>query len=82
VETDARFYRRRAAEELAGASRAVTEPARRRRLELVDSYLARLATLGEPCPPDLVQVQTMLRQRASKQCSAFGWQDPEPRADP
>jgi hypothetical protein len=43
MESDERFYRRRAAEELAAASRAVTDAARDRRVQLAQSFLARLA---------------------------------------
>jgi hypothetical protein len=42
MEPDERFYRRRAAEELAAASRAVTEAARDRRVQLAHIFLARL----------------------------------------
>ena len=42
MEPDARFYRRRAAEELAGAQRAVTPAARDRRILLARSFLKRL----------------------------------------
>lgn len=42
METDARYYRRRAAEELSAATRAVTDAARQRRLQLATSYLDRL----------------------------------------
>lgn len=42
MEPDARFYRRRATEELAAAQRAVTEEARDRRLQLARSFLSRL----------------------------------------
>ena len=42
MESDARFYRRRATEELAAASRAVTAEARDRRLQLAEVFLARL----------------------------------------
>jgi hypothetical protein len=42
MEPDERFYRRRAAEELAAASRAVTEAARDRRVQLANSFLKRL----------------------------------------
>jgi len=50
VESDIRFYRRRACEEMAAASRAVTEAARRRRLQLVDTYLQHLKSLKAPSP--------------------------------
>ena len=50
MESDIRFYRRRACEEMAAASRAVTESARQRRLQLVDSYLRHLKELKAPSP--------------------------------
>lgn len=45
MEPDDRFYRRRAAEELAAASRAVTEAARDRRVQLAQTFLNRLKTI-------------------------------------
>jgi hypothetical protein len=42
MEPDERFYRRRAAEELAAAARAVTEAARDRRVQLAQTFLSRL----------------------------------------
>jgi hypothetical protein len=42
MESDARFFRRRANEELAAAGRAVTEAARARRLILAEAFLGRL----------------------------------------
>ena len=42
MESDARFYRRRANEELAAASRAVTQEARERRMQLAGIFLERL----------------------------------------
>lgn len=42
MESDERFYRRRATEELAAASRAVTEAARERRMQLARSFLCRI----------------------------------------
>lgn len=42
MESDVRFFRRRANEELAAAGRAVTEAARARRLVLADAFLERL----------------------------------------
>jgi hypothetical protein len=46
VESDVRFYRRRASEEMAAASRAVTEAARERRMMMAGVFLERLKTLG------------------------------------
>jgi hypothetical protein len=45
VESDIRFFRRRATEELSAANRAVTEPARERRLILAEVFLERLKAL-------------------------------------
>jgi hypothetical protein len=42
VESDIRFYRRRANEELAAAGRAVTEAARERRMQLAGLFLQHL----------------------------------------
>ena len=52
MESDIRYYRRRASEEMGAANRAVTEAARERRMQLVDQYLQRLAALKEPSPFD------------------------------
>ena len=46
MESNERFYRRRAAEELSAARRAVTPAARLRRMTLVNSYLEQLRALG------------------------------------
>ncbi len=45
MESNERYYRRRAAQELAAAKRAVTESAALRRRVLAESYLRRLAEL-------------------------------------
>ena len=45
MEPDARFYRRRANEEIAAAGRAVTEAARERRMLLAGVFLDRLKDL-------------------------------------
>lgn len=50
MESDIRFYRRRACEEMAAASRAVTEAARLRRLQLVETYIGHLKALKAPSP--------------------------------
>jgi hypothetical protein len=50
VESDIRYYRRRACEEMAAATRAVTEAARDRRLQLVDLYIDHLKALNAPSP--------------------------------
>jgi hypothetical protein len=50
VESDIRYYSRRACEEMAAANRAVTEAARDRRLQLVDLYLDHLKSLNAPSP--------------------------------
>ena len=48
MESDARFFRRRANEEMAAAQRAVTDAARVRRLVLADAFLQRLKAV-EAC---------------------------------
>ena len=45
LESDMRFYRRRANEEMAAADRAVTEAARERRIQLAGIFLERLRDL-------------------------------------
>lgn len=50
METDIRYYRRRACEEMSAASRAITPEARQRRLHLVGVYLDRLKALNAPLP--------------------------------
>ncbi len=48
VESDIRYYQRRAREEMVAADRAITEAARQRRLQLVDMFVRRLEQLD--CP--------------------------------
>lgn len=45
MESDVRFFRRRANEEMAAASRAVTQAARERRMQLAGAFLDRLKEL-------------------------------------
>lgn len=45
MESDVRFFRRRASEEMAAASRAVTPAARERRMQLAGAFLERLKEL-------------------------------------
>lgn len=45
MESDVRYYRRRAHEEMAAADRAVTQAARERRIELGRVFLERLRDL-------------------------------------
>jgi len=47
MESDARFYRRRANEELAAASRAVTDAARERRMIMAGIFLERLKAVED-----------------------------------
>ena len=46
MESDLRYYQRRAAEERSGAQRAVTAAARERRLVLAESFQRRVAELS------------------------------------
>jgi hypothetical protein len=48
-----RYYRRRASEELAAASRAVTEAARERRMIMAGIFLERLKAMEADCAAEL-----------------------------
>jgi hypothetical protein len=52
LESDIRFFRRRATEELAAASRAITEQARERRMVLAGVFLERLKAIESSPLPD------------------------------
>lgn len=73
METDIRYYRRRACEEMTAASRAVTPAARDRRLHLVHLYLDHLKALNAAPPFDERHVAQMLQPRPH---SAFAWPAP------
>ena len=75
MEADIRYYRRRACEEMGAATRAVTEAARERRLQLVDLYLQRLAALEAPSPFSDHHFTKALGSSAAArdQRSAFAW---------
>jgi hypothetical protein len=64
VESDIRFYRRRASEELAAAGRAVTQSARERRMILAGVFLERLKTL---------EAKGTTERIAADQIPAFNW---------
>ena len=49
MDSDERFFRRRASEELAAARRAVTDEARERRLMLAGIFLERLKAMEASC---------------------------------
>ena len=53
MESDLRFYRRRASEELAAANRAVTDAARARRMMMAGIFLDRLKELEADALADL-----------------------------
>lgn len=84
VESDVRYYRRRACEEMGAARRAVTQAARERRMQLVDLYLQRLAALKEDSPFDDQDFAKAsgLDTAARNLRSAFAWpgQVTSPRA--
>jgi hypothetical protein len=71
VEGDIRYYQRRACEEMRAATRAVTEPARERRMQLVDLYLQRLEAMKAPSPFADQDPPRMHGARDSQ--SAFAW---------
>ena len=72
MESDARYYRRRACEELSAADRAVTLAARDRRLQLVGLYLDKLRELDEPSPFS----ERELMRRLGGTRPAMAWQVP------
>jgi hypothetical protein len=74
VEGDIRYYQRRACEEMRAATRAVTEPARERRMQLVDLYLQRLEALKAPSP--------FADNDDGRTQSAFGWRGADADAAP
>ena len=67
MESDIRFYRRRANEELAAAGRAVTESARERRMMMARVFLERLKALGAS--------RMAMDGLAAAELSAFDWAD-------
>ena len=74
MESDIRYYSRRACEEMAAANRAVTEAARERRLQLVDMYLQHLKSLNAPSPFEERQFPRVPNSSAANnQSSAFNW---------
>ena len=74
VESDIRYYQRRAREEMIAADRAVTDAARNRRLQLVDMFMERLASLKAPSPfGEHEAVAARPVSAANDQQSAFGW---------
>lgn len=74
METDIRYYRRRACEEMSAASRAVTAAARDRRLHLVGVYLEHLRALDAPTPFDEEQLSAMRDGGyEARSPSAFAW---------
>ena len=72
MESDIRFYRRRANEELAAASRAVTESARERRMMMAGVFLERLKALGAS--------RMTMDGLAAAELSAFDWDRTAERA--
>ena len=67
VESDIRFYRRRASEELSAANRAVTESARERRMMMAGIFLERLKALDAN--------RGAVDSLAAGDASAFHWSD-------
>lgn len=70
LETNIRYYRRRACEEMTAATRAVTPAARERRLQLVEVYLERLKAMNAPSPFQDSGPGLSIR---SREHSAFSW---------
>jgi hypothetical protein len=83
LETDIRYYRRRAYEELSAASRAITPAAQERRLHLVGVYLDHLKALNAPSPFDEQKLTGLLKDLAGKASSrsAFGWTESQVKSE-
>jgi hypothetical protein len=64
MEPDARYFRRRANEELAAANRAVTQAARERRMQLAGIFLERLKTIEMMEPATFDWAQARAREHA------------------
>jgi hypothetical protein len=60
VESDIRYYQRRAREEMIAADRAVTEAARQRRLQLASMFVQRLEELDCPSAKSISSSQREL----------------------
>ena len=69
MESDIRFYRHRACEEMAAASRAVTEAARQRRMQLVETYIQHLKALKAPSPFSDFEMTQAHRPSAGAYCN-------------
>jgi len=65
MESDIRFYRRRANEELAAANRAVTPSARERRMIMAGIFLEKLKALDPSASDDFA---------SGDHASAFNWE--------
>jgi hypothetical protein len=70
LESNIRFYRRRASEELAAASRAITESARERRMTMAGIFLERLKALDAGAVAEL--------KLAAGRAPAFKWANGSP----
>jgi hypothetical protein len=66
LESDIRYFSRRANEEMIAASRAITPAARERRLYLVGVYLDRLRGLNAPVPFDELKLAEMMKPAAGQ----------------
>ena len=64
MEPDARYFRRRANEELAAANRAVTQAARERRMQLAGIFLERLKMIEMMEPASFDWAQARAREHA------------------
>ena len=68
MESDVRFFRRRANEEIAAAQRAVTDAAKARRLVLADAFLQRLKAVEACAASTQLDVVSSFRAMESRVC--------------
>ncbi|GAA4713372.1 hypothetical protein H9L13_03810 [Sphingomonas lutea] len=73
MEPDARYFRRRASEELAAANRAVTAAARERRMQLAGIFLERLK--AAEASDALFEYESRQFVAAADRITALEWSD-------
>jgi hypothetical protein len=73
VESNSRFFRRRANEELAAADRAVTQAARDRRIQLAGAFLHRLRAVEAEASLSDREMQALIG--TGERSQAIDWPD-------
>ena len=76
MESNSRFFRRRANEELAAADRAVTPAARARRMQLAGAFLQRLTAVEAEALLSEREMQALINAADGR--SVFEWAEARP----